>query len=454
MSCLSWSFTQATKRLSQRASLLYASKRLVWIIIGFGILLRFTQYLANRSLWLDEATVALDVVNLSFSEFLQPSLRYNCTTPLGFSILEKLAVQAFGRSEYVLRLFPLFSGMISLFLFYRVAKRSIKPKAVPIALGLFAISDPLIYYSSEVKAYSSDVAIALLLYSVTIYLQSKRLTTSRVALFGVLGAAAIWFSHSSVFVLAGVGASLSLFCLRRKEWARSGRLLIAYSLWASSFVTNYFIYLRNFSNSKSLVDFWSSSFMPFPPLSFSDAKWFVSTFFRIFENPVGLYLPGIAALTFLVGCISILLENKRTFFIIALPILFTLLASGFHKYPFKGRLLLFIVPSLLLFIAEGAQQIRDRTRHNWAIIGIALIGLLFFQPLLSVSYHLIKPRTSVGGYEIVEEIRPVIGYVREHQQDGDILYLHPGAWAAFKYYQQRYGYEDSGYIVGVSSQDN
>ena len=194
--------------------------------------------------------------------------------------------------------------------------------------------------------------------------------------------------------------------------------------------------------------------MPFPPLSFSDAKWFVSTFFRIFENPVGLYLPGIAALTFLVGCISILLENKRTFFIIALPILFTLLASGFHKYPFKGRLLLFIVPSLLLFIAEGAQQIRDRTRHNWAIIGIALIGLLFFQPLLSVSYHLIKPRTSVGGYEIVEEIKPVIGYVREHQQDGDILYLHPGAWAAFKYYQQRYGYEDSGYIVGVSSQDN
>jgi hypothetical protein len=229
-------FTQAAQRLRQRASLVYMSTGLAWAIIGLGVLLRLAQYWANRSLWLDEAFVALDVRDLSFLEFLQPSLRTNFTVPFGFLVIEKIIVQALGPSEYALRLLPLLSGIVASFPFYGLAKRYLDPKAVPIALGLFAILDPLVYYASDGRPYSSDVAVGLILGWVAARVQERKLTLGRVLLFGVLGAVAVWISNPAVFVLAGIGGSLILSCVIHKRWAALGRLAVALFIWATSFV--------------------------------------------------------------------------------------------------------------------------------------------------------------------------------------------------------------------------
>ena len=92
-------------------------QRLSFIIICFGILVRLVQYLFNRSLWADEAVLALNIVNRSYLELLEP-LDYEQGAPIGFLILEKLAVQLFGDNEYALRLVPLLSSIICFFLFY------------------------------------------------------------------------------------------------------------------------------------------------------------------------------------------------------------------------------------------------------------------------------------------------------------------------------------------------
>jgi hypothetical protein len=415
--------------------------RLPWVIICLGVVLRLTQYSLNRSLWVDEAALALKIIDRSFAGLLQP-LGDSQSAPIGFLVLEKLAVIALGNNEYALRLPPCLSGMVSLFLFYRVAKRCVKPKAVSIALGLFAISNQLIYYSSEVKQYSSDVVIALFLYAVTMYIRRKSLTIPRIALFGVVGATAIWLSHPAVFILAGVGVSLTLFCVHRKEWTRAGRLSIVCLLWMSSFAASYFVCLRSVASNEYLLNYWGSSFMPFPPLCFSDARWFVSTFFEIFRSPAGLSPCGVAAAMFLAGCISMCLEEKERFFVLTSPILLSLLASGLHRYPFSGRFLLFIVPSLLFLIAEGSEQIID-TVHNSAIIGIALIGLLFLHPILSAIDQLREPYR--------EEIKPVLSYIREHQRVGDVLYVDFGSRHPFKYYAESYGFSDDDCVVGLST---
>ena len=62
-----------------------------WLIILFGTLLRLTQYLSNRSLWLDEANLALNIVNRSFLQLLKP-LDNNQGAPIGFLMLERSAV--------------------------------------------------------------------------------------------------------------------------------------------------------------------------------------------------------------------------------------------------------------------------------------------------------------------------------------------------------------------------
>lgn len=139
--------TQFSKKNISR---FFYSPKLPLLIICFGILVRLVQYLFNRSLWADEAVLALNIVNRSYLELLQP-LDYDQGAPLGFLMVEKLAVQAFGDNEYALRLFPLLSSIISFFLFYELARRSIQRLAIPIALALFASLRYLVYYASEVK---------------------------------------------------------------------------------------------------------------------------------------------------------------------------------------------------------------------------------------------------------------------------------------------------------------
>ena len=278
------------------------------------------------------------------------------------------------------------------------------------------------------------------------------MTLRDIILFGLLGAIVIWFSHPSVFVLAGVGVSLALFWASRGDWSTIFSLCISYSIWTLSFLISYFVYLRNVANNEFLLNFWGAripgAFMPLPPVSISDIQWFTQNFFEIFRNPGGLPLVGIAALTFIVGCAVIFIEKKERFFILISPILLALLASGFQKYPFSGRLLLFTTPALFILIAAGANQIiSGKTKHYSIIVGVALIGLLFYNPLLSAGRHLIKPHVRA-------EIKLPLEHIKKHGRTGDVIYVYYGASTQIQYYSASYGFSDDDYIMGVEARDN
>ena len=191
-------------------------RRLSWVAVAVGCLLRIAQYVLNRSLWMDESYLSLNILHRSFAG-LWRALDYHQGAPIGFLLLEKSAVRLWGGSEYALRLFPLLAGIASVFLFYQLANKVLVARAVPVAVGLFAISPSLVYYSSEVKQYSGDTAIAILLYWLTVEGSKSEWKFWRSALAAVAGAIAIWFSHSSVFVLAGVGTTIAVALWRRRD---------------------------------------------------------------------------------------------------------------------------------------------------------------------------------------------------------------------------------------------
>jgi hypothetical protein len=401
-------------------------------------------------------------------------------------MIQKLLVVLFGGSEYVLRAFPLVCGTASIFLFYRVAKDYIDAKAVALALGLFAISNRLIYYSSEVKQYSTDVAIALLLYAISIHVASRRLSISKAMLFGFIGAIAVWLSHPAAFVLTGICATLGLSALLRKDWTRVGRLAVACSIWVLSFGIVYFVSLRALSQNDVLLDFWDEHFMPFPPSCLSDFAWFIKAFLSfvkyvlgfalgdligipVFEE--GVFLPGlenlprvhlagvvflvaiafisalIAVSSFLIGCVSMLARKREKAFLLLSPGFFALLASGLRKYPFGSRFLLFMLPAALIMIAAGTSFVREKTKGKPAIITGILIVLLFSYPSILAGYHLVRPRT-------VEEIRPVLSYLEKHWRKGDALYIYYGSLRAFSYYSERYGLDEIDHTAGTESRDD
>jgi hypothetical protein len=71
------------QRLWKRTKFYINSDYLWWGIILLGAVLRLRQYLLNRSLWADEASLAVNLVNRSFGE-LTELLDYHQAAPVGF----------------------------------------------------------------------------------------------------------------------------------------------------------------------------------------------------------------------------------------------------------------------------------------------------------------------------------------------------------------------------------
>jgi hypothetical protein len=435
-----------TNYVSEKIILLFRSRTFLWYIVGFGILLRTIQYVSNRSLWIDEAMLALNIVRRSPSELLSP-LEYNQGAPIGFLIAQKLFVDTFGASEYALRLIPFLCGLISLILFVNLAKQFLKTKSLLIAVALFAISPKLIFYSSDLKQYSSDVAIALALYVVALHIQIVELNVARSIAFGIIGSIAIWFSHPALFVLVGTGGTLAACLAYNRKWSRLLLFMISVLVWTVSFACLYVISLRSLSQNTELLDYWNYSFMPFPPTSLADLRWFDDVFLSIFREPLGLFPVSIAALTFLVGAISLAVEKKIKLLLLATPMLAALTASGLHSYPFGGRLLLFSAPFMLLCVAEGAITIGILAKTSRNLVSSGIVVLLLAPQLIYSTAIFARPYS-------FEEVRPAIEYMKKRWQRGDILYLYNGAQPTFEFYSSKYGFTKDDYVIGEGSRSN
>ena len=76
------------------------------ILILAGVVLRIRQYLTGRSLWADEAMLALNIVERDFAGMFRP-LEYDQGAPIGFLLVEKLFNAILGKHEFALRMFPM-----------------------------------------------------------------------------------------------------------------------------------------------------------------------------------------------------------------------------------------------------------------------------------------------------------------------------------------------------------
>ena len=411
-------------------------------LIAFGTVLRLQQYLANPSLRLDEALLALNLVNRSFSGLLQP-LDHGQGAPPLFLLAERLAVELAGPSEYAMRALPLLASLASLPLLYLLARRWVGKPGALLALALFAVSYEPIRFSREVKQYSLDVLIALLLYLGLDSALSRPLRWGRVVLWGLLGVCAIFTSHPAVFILGGMALFPLQQHLRRREWPRLLSLGAVCLLWGVGLAGFYWLFARNLHGSRALANYWDFGYVPFPPRSLSDLRWPFETFFTFFSNPGGFQYSAVAALPFFAGCVSFIHRDPRRAWYLLGPMLAVLCAALLHVYPFGDRLTLFLVPGMLLLIAEGAQYFARKLGRR-APVTVFLLALLLVPVYLRVPTMVTEPG-------MVRDVRPLLQYVAEHRQPGDLIYVYRFAWAATTFYMPRFGLDAKDMIWGQES---
>ena len=95
----------------------------VALAIVLGAAPRVATWLAAPSFWLDEAMLALNVVSRPLRHLLQP-LEYGQTGAPLFLMLSRLAAAAAGATELALRALPLVTGLLLLWLVWRLGPAS------------------------------------------------------------------------------------------------------------------------------------------------------------------------------------------------------------------------------------------------------------------------------------------------------------------------------------------
>ncbi|NJM05429.1 glycosyltransferase, partial [Candidatus Gracilibacteria bacterium] len=423
----SWT-ARLPQKVGQRVITTLTASWLAWSLIGVGVLVRLLQYLSNRALWMDEALLALNIVERDFVDLLRP-LDNMQAVPLGFLMIERLMVTWFGESEYALRLFPFLASIAALLLFYAVARAILSPAAVPLALGLYVVLEPLIYYSSEAKQYASDVTAALLVLVLAIAVV-RAPSLWRIAALGLAGAVLPWLSHPVVFILGGVGISLALWLLVQRKWLPLAMLVVIGLIWLLSFAGSYRVSLLLLGDYTAMQASWSDNYLPDDEglISGERVRWIINTFFSAFELAAGFTknMRGLAAFCFLIGIVAFAARERITLALLLTPLLLTILAAALQLYPLHGRLLLFCVPILLLLIAKGIYSIGEQIGRT-SLVPLILLALLVFEPVLQIPYHLAQPRER-------EELRAALDYARPRMLADDTVYVYYSAQHAYAYY--------------------
>jgi len=415
----------------------------VAMLLLLGALLRLRQYLTGRSLWADEAMLALNIVNRNFGGMFQP-LDYDQGAPIGFLLVEKIFNSILGKNEFALRLFPLLAGLISLWLFYLLLKRITTTSAgLFTALALFAFNPRLVYYSSEVKQYILDVAVTILLLLIAAPVFNISPRKKDFVWLALVGLIALWFSHPALFVLAGIGLALVIITLKRHDYS-SLRFAIGMGvLWVINIGFLYLLILKDLSGNAYMREYWQGAFLPMPP--WSEPGWFI----RSLNENIGIQfgIPYAVLFVFvlmLIGWVALFLQNREYAITFACILLVTLTASALQFYPVFERMILFLVPVGLILLGKAIETLYQRLQKYQllSVLSVVLLaGYLIYGPLVTSLQSFAEPK-------YFEHIRPTMETLRDAWKEGDAMYVSYGALPALRFYAPFYGLEGISYEFG------
>jgi hypothetical protein len=386
------------------------------------------QYLHNRSLRVDEAMLALNLMKRPPSSLVD-ALDYNQAAPFGFLYAERAAIWLAGASPYALRALPLLAALIALPAFVLVARRMLDDAPLLFATAWFATADGLIFYGSDVKQYSGDVAVGLLLVLAALSL-TQRASWRLALIVGLGGAGLVWLSHPSVFVIGGIAGSFLLETFLRRRLPR-GPVAFALAAWLlSASLMALTLPDRLIAVRGSPATTQGGAFPGRSHALSSDSDWLkhlggqTASGLGLPTDRPWAFLTIAAAAVVAVGFVLLARTAPVLTCLLALPLVLAVAASWFHYYPLNERTLLFALPSVIVF-AGACISLVASSGPGWA--AFLLAGIVLVAPLTHAVRTLVHPDQR-------EEVAPAIRYVVAHWRQSDVLYVHYGASYALAYY--------------------
>jgi len=408
-----------------------------WIAaaLAAGVGLRLWQYLGNPSLWIDELALARNILERPVSGLVGAPLDFAQVAPPGFLLLVKAAAALFGNGEHALRLVPILGALVSLPLFLALARRVLPARAVPVAMVLFALAPPLFRLGSDLKQYSTDVAIATAMALLALR-WLDRPDVRRGLILGGSAALAVWISQTVVFAAGGAVLALAVSSMDAHRRATLKSLVPGAAVALTGMLGSVLVARATLTPAVQafMHSYWDRWFIPWrfrPAL-----RWLFDELPDPFRGEYGLAPVLALAYTLLiaVGCVRLWRRDRAVALIIIMPVLATLAAAAAHQYPFARRLVAFLLPSALLGIGAAIDLLgevagRWRPRARMIVVGVLMV------PSLAV---VVTRRPVIR----LEESRPAWAHIASRRSADEPVYVYFTGWLAAGYYAPRAGIPD------------
>lgn len=417
--------------------------KLLIIIFRFavlaGVILILIQFFANRSLFIDEANLALNIVNRDFKQLLKP-LDASQVAPILFLVSEKLVAGVFGNTDWSLRIVPLFAVLFSLPLLYWLAYRLTESRVYSLlVIAFFSFNTLIVYYASELKQYSVDILIGLVVFNLAVRFNPRKARS--VVAFMILGSVAIWLSNIAVIMLFVAGVYILV-----KYW-RERLVFLLLLIWGVSFFSYYYYFIHGHPTKGLMLVYWQGCFMPTDFLS-KDFFFFIfkackDFYFSVFGFGRFWYIPLAISIG---GVLSLWQDDKKDWlFLLLSPFIVHLVISGFKQYPFQGRFLLYLLPSALLLFVSGLFYLFEVANRLFRISALFLLVPLLF--MLLPFRHGFPMRN--------EEIKDALEYLDRSANKNEKLYVYYATVPAFEFYSSGYStVKELNYVKGSINRDS
>jgi hypothetical protein len=373
-----------------------------WLVLFMvvGVVLRLFRYALGLPLWGDEGFLGVNILDRGYRGLLQP-LEYIQVAPIGFLWIERAMYRGLGMSEYSMRLIPMLAGVSAVVLFGFWARKILEPLAATIATGVLAVSDLSIRHAVELKPYSTDLLISMmLLIPATMFVLGRR--DRWLVLLILVAPVALFMSLPSVFVAGGIAATFFVMVrhitMRQRVLAAMFAVIVAasFGLLVEAFIGKQFA-----GSGPDQVRCWI--FPPFNPVQFVIWFWWTHTG-NYFGYPIDLAAPwsGVAFLLLVVG--AIVLFRRRRWAIDCLllaPFVLTFFAAVLRRYPYgdSPRVGQHLLAGICLLMGVGSAAIIERffakTPRMMRDAQLGLFVFLLAVGFIGVSATVIKPTSEV-----------------------------------------------------------
>jgi hypothetical protein len=411
-------------------------------IVLLGAVLRLRQYLTVRSLWLDEASLSLNIASRSYAGLTKP-LDLAQVAPIPYLWVERLFCDLFGVNELALRAPALLAGIALPWVVWRVAREVLDDVPALIATALVAVAPTLIYYSNEVKPYGIDaLATAVLTWLVLRVIEQP---THHARWFALMVGGSLGVALSFPTVLVFPAAMLALLLsgeVRRSlrfQWLMAGTGVF----WAITFAISYGS-VQTAASSSYLRHFWDGLFFK---LGDSGRLWtgLSEALQQILvgspDIPQRKAQVVVLLCLCLIGSVS-LIRRQRAWaaMLFALPLVTVFAAAVLHRYPFVARTVLFTSPMLLVLIAAAVSAIAPARTS----VGLALSVLLLVPGVFTDALRFAQPKRR-------EDSRPVYQQLEEKRAIGEPIYIYVRAIPAWAIYSTDWTAPDRDRLAFIST---